>query len=464
MTMRRWLHALLLSMAACLHAIPCVAAPGTPVPAGSPAAVQVTYEFAIYYAGKPARAPLTVLKDRLAKDATMPRWADSLPRQASQPIVVARLEADVQKQYRPPSLASLQYFGRGLSREQALALQGASTALVVRFAHPQKAGTAPYKRSLQLMAQLVEDAGGLLWDEETREVFTLDEWRKRRLDTWEGDLPDVSKHTVIHAYQGSKLVRAITLGMAKFGLPDVVVEDFSWSSNRSMGNLVNLLAQSLAEGLVIGPGGRCEIAFGALRHAGVRTSQSSDLLPGSTGRARFTLVEGRPDDGDPENRLVEIRFDASPGNDAHARQESLLSALYGSKDSITYVKHDDALKAASDAARARLPALQKAFAAGLAPGEFILVKAPFDTPDGGVEWMWVEVTDWRGDSIRGLLKNEPFNVPSLHGGQMVTVSQARLFDYIRRYADGREEGNETGRLIAQRQQAGSARDGGAPKR
>jgi uncharacterized protein YegJ (DUF2314 family) len=455
MTTRRWFHALL--AATCLQATLALAAPGAPVRPGTPAAVQVTYEFALYYTGKPLKAPVPALKARLLQDASLPRWADSLPRQADRPIVIARLNTDAQKDYRPPTLELLRYSGRGLSAEQAAALQTATQAFIVRFAHPQKAGMAPYKRSLQLMAQLAQDTGGLLWDEETREVFTPDEWRKRRLDTWDGELPDVSKQTVIHAYQGSKLVRAITLGMAKFGLPDVVVEDFSWSMNRPMGNLVNLVSQSLAEGLVIGPEGRCDVDIHGLRHTAVRSAQGTDLLPGSTGRARLLLVEGRPEAGDPDNRLVEIRFDAAPGKDAHARQDALLSGLYGSKDSITYVKHDDALRAASEAARARLPALQKAFAAGLAPGEFILVKAPFDTPAGGVEWMWVEVTTWQGDVIRGLLKNEPVNAPSLHGGQMVTVSQARLFDYIRRYPDGRQEGNETGRLIERMQSAGKTR-------
>lgn len=453
MNLRRWLQALL-SFAACLQASLALAAPGTPLRAGSPATVQVTYEFAIYYTDKTPKPPLALLKERLAQDPTLPAWADSLPRQADRPILIARLESDVQKNYRPPALTSLQYFGRGLSREQGASLQNSTQALVVRFAHPQKLGTAPYRRSLQLMADLAQDGGGLLWDEETREVFSLEAWRQRRLDTWDGDLPDVSRQTTIHFYKSSNMVRAITLGMAKFGLPDVVVEDLSASSGRSMGNLINLLTQSLLEGLVIGPDGRCDLDLKAVRHTGVRTLQRTDLLDGSTERARLTLVEGRPERGDPDNRLVEIRFDTTPGQDVYARQASLLSRLYGSKDSITYVQHDAALQAASEAARARLPALSKAFAAGLAPGEYILVKAPFDTTSGGVEWMWVEVASWQGDVIRGLLKNEPVNVPSLKAGQMVTVSQARLFDYIRQFPDGRQEGNETGRLIQQRQSAG----------
>jgi hypothetical protein len=91
--------------------------------------------------------------------------------------------------------------------------------------------------------------------------------------------------------------------------------------------------------------------------------------------------------------------------------------------------------------------LQADFKKGLAPGEYIQVKAPFTAPTGGNEWMWVEVTAWQPGKIKGLLKNEPFNIPSLHGGQLVEVDEAKAFDYIRTFADGREEGNETAAII-----------------
>ena len=57
---------------------------------------------------------------------------------------------------------------------------------------------------------------------------------------------------------------------------------------------------------------------------------------------------------------------------------------------------------------------------------------------------------WDGDKIRGLLSNDPHNIPSLHAGQSVTVSVSRVFDYIRRRADGTVEGNETAKLIEQK--------------
>jgi uncharacterized protein YegJ (DUF2314 family) len=60
--------------------------------------------------------------------------------------------------------------------------------------------------------------------------------------------------------------------------------------------------------------------------------------------------------------------------------------------------------------------------------------------------MWIEVIGW-GETIKGILQNEPFNVPNLRAGAEVHVTQDKIFDYIRYYPDGTSEGNETGKLI-----------------
>ncbi len=125
----------------------------------------------------------------------------------------------------------------------------------------------------------------------------------------------------------------------------------------------------------------------------------------------------------------------------------MLAALFGSEDSIARVRHDEELLAASARARSRLPELHRAFDAGLEPGEFIMIKAPFKTPSGDREWMWVEVTRWKNSRIEGVLSNDPFEIPTLHAGQVVEVSEDDVFDYIRHHGDGSQEGNETGKLI-----------------
>lgn len=442
-------------VAASASAAPPRAVPGEPVPAGSPVSGPIHFQFAIYYPARPAADPLASLRSRLAKMEGAPKLAAAMPSPASvtEAVVFANWNTTtVQKEYRPPGMDLLQRFGRGLSREQAEALQRTDKALILDFAHPAPQARTALSKATEVALQVARDGNGLLWDEETREVFTPDEWQKRRLASWENGVPDAAAHTVIHAYRGDNLVRAITLGMSKFGLPDVVVSDFSWSSNRPMGNLVNMLTQAMVEGATIPRAGQFDLDLRALKHTGARDPQLTNLKPNAAAIARLSLVNGKWESGDPQNRLFEIRFDRYKGPDRHAQQTALLTAVFGAdEDAVTRLKHNDELLAASKAAGAQLPRLRDAFNKGLQPGEYILVKAPFTTRDGGNEWMWVEVARWNGDVIEGLLKNEPVDVPSLHAGQMVKVSQARLFDYMRRHPDGREEGNETSKIIARMQ-------------
>lgn len=443
-----WLVAVL---AAGLLSQPVAADEAKPLPAGPQLVGPIRYQFAIYYPALPAKPPMAALESRLKALPQAPRRVDQVPDEISGPLMRATLEKNALKTYTPPSLQLLQYFGRGVSREQALAVQKADQALIMDFVHLTAGAMAAYRTSLVLAEQVARDTSGLLWDDETRELFTPDAWHQRRLEGWDGDTPDVQMHTVIHAYQGDALVRAITLGMVKFGQPDVVVSDFSWGENRSMGNLVNLTAQALVEGAVVGPRGFFDLDIRGIRHARARQQQLDSLLPKSTGVAPLMLVQGTPDDGDPRNRLAEIRFERVDGPDRYARQGALLSGLFGSTDAIKRIKHDDELRQASQRAKAKLPALRDAFTKGLQPGEYIMLKAPFDTPDGNHEWMWVEVTKWQGEAISGLLKNEPFDIPTLHAGQIVQVRQQDVFDYLRRRPDGREEGNETSKIIERMQ-------------
>jgi hypothetical protein len=49
--------------------------------------------------------------------------------------------------------------------------------------------------------------------------------------------------------------------------------------------------------------------------------------------------------------------------------------------------------------------------------------------------------------ITGLIENEPFNIPDMHGGQIVEVHEEDVFDYIRQYPDKHREGNTTGEIL-----------------
>lgn len=422
------------------------------VPTGSPMADSIQYQFAVYFLPRSVKDPHAILKQQMNRQQSTFQLVDQLPDVATVPVVQAIVENDVQKQYSPPTLDAIKYSARGLSKAQAEQLQQSQQALILNFAYPRQYVWVGLREATSLLEGIARQSGGMLWDEMTRQVFTPDEWHKHRLTDWHKGVPVISSHMTIHAYKDDEFIRAISLGMQKFGLPDVVVDNFSWSMNRSMGNIINLFTQAMAEGATFNKVGEFDLNIKAIIHPTVRDSHIESLSENATGVARLSFQQGVWEEGDPYNRLIHITFNRYDGNDEHARQDAMITSLFGAEDSVSYISHNDELLVASKRAKGKLPALRNTFNAGLQPGEFIQVKAPFATPDGGNEWMWVEISHWSASTIKGLLKNEPYHIPDLHAGQMVTIKQQDVFDYIRQYPDGTREGNETG-VIIQKMQA-----------
>jgi uncharacterized protein YegJ (DUF2314 family) len=423
-------------------------------PAGSPMAPIMHFQLAVYSLPTPSKDPLAVLREALPKEHPNLKLVDKeLPKTPGEMLVSARTLTNVKEEYPPPDLKSLKYFGHGLDPKQAQALQESGQVFVLDFAHPKARVWEALRNAYVLAERIARETGGLLWDNETREVFSIDEWHKERLAYWTEEVPDVADQITIHAYQNDTYVRSISLGMAKFGLPDIVVAESTWSASRNVGHLINIFAQSMAEGAVFKDPGQFDLDLRAIKNAKVRDTHIESLGTNATALAPLTLKWGTWEEGDPHNRLIELTADRCIGNDIHAKQERMLSTFFGSSDSIERIDHNDELLAVSNKAKAQLSALRQAFNAGLKPGEFIMVKAPFKTPDGGQEWMWVEVTGWKGNRIKGALSNDPFDIPDLHSGQAVEVRQEDVFDYIRQQPDGSQEGNTTGVIIQKMQEA-----------
>lgn len=412
-----------------------------------PMAESMRFRLAVYLLPGPAQDPAAALQKALAAHHAQLKLVPELPKEPREPLLYARLEKSVRLEYPPPSRERLRYGAYGLSDVQAERLQKSERAFIVEFAHPRQNVWTALRTANTLVEEIARRTGGLVWDEETRGIYSPDAWHKARLSTWTAEIPDVSSQTVIHIYQNDEYARAISLGMAKMGLPDVVVQQLPWSSKGQIMHLINTFSQALAEGAAFEKSGKFNLDLHAIKNAEVRQPLLKSMGTGSTGKACLLLKPAKGDEGDPENRLIELASDRYQGNDSHARQESMLSSFLGVNDSIRAVHHNQELLDASAKARARLPELQNAFNAGLQPGEFIQVKAPFSTPDGNREWMWVEVTSWKQHKIKGLLQNEPYEVTSLHSGQVVEVDDGDVFDYIRQHPDKQQEGNATAEVL-----------------
>lgn len=168
--------------------------------------------------------------------------------------------------------------------------------------------------------------------------------------------------------------------------------------------------------------------------------ESNPIIPGSR---HSPLKMGVAEEGDPNNLLLEITFDRGPGHDIHARRYAIIASAFGFETAFVPTLDDETISAVRGQIEAKLPALRALFNGELLPGEFLQVKAPFFGPDGAREWMWVEVVTWSGDTITGILINDPLYIPHLHVGQPVKVLESTIIDYLHQRSDGTIEGGNS---------------------
>jgi uncharacterized protein YegJ (DUF2314 family) len=352
-------------------------------------------------------------------------------------------------EYAPPSAENLQYFARGLSDAEQRALINAKAVTALFFSGPPAEAARTYRLAIAIGAAVAKVTGGLVYDDDTRLSYNEASWRAT-LDKWEPEIPDIADNIVIHMYQDGELLRLVTLGMGKFALPDISVNQVSSHDAPTMGTLINLACQTLVERSTVDEGGLLAVSIDTIRSQRAKASLEQDLLRGATKKATLRIADAVAHEGDADNRLVEIVF-PGPAGQLQERQNALLSTFFGSKDDIVGVKHDAELLAASESAKLAARRYKARFAHGAPQQEQLMVKGPFTTAHDSVEWMWIEVLRWQGKTIHGVLQSDPYDVPELKPGARVDVNEDSIFDYIYRGADGGVEGNETARLIQARE-------------
>lgn len=435
------------------------AEPGTAVKAGDVRNAYGFYSLVFYFAPEPkvpADEAARELIRELFPDVPVVTSAENSP---PPPFIGIDSESAPLKNYPVPGAEYFKYAGRGLSADDIAAVQRTRLALRVILVAPKQDIWTPARRFTELGLRLATKTGAFIWDSATRECFTPTEWKSRRLDRWKGTIPIMGDHFTIHLYRVAETnyTRAITLGMEKFALPDLVIQELLASDGRSGGNLINVTAQLLAENPTVKDPAAFRLKLADLRNESFRESQRANLLKGAREEATLALIAGRRDEGDPNNKLFELDFRHGEGRSADERRQAIFTRIWGASDSLVSVRHDDAILAASQRAKARLPALQAMFAKGLAAGEHLLLKAPFARDDDGNEWMWVEVMNWpESGRVVGILQNDPYYIKKLRAGSRVVVKAEEVFDYIYYKADGSQEGNETGRLMQQQSEASKA--------
>lgn len=248
------------------------------------------------------------------------------------------------KDFLPPTIQSLHYFGRGLSNIQAKSLQVAPRVLVIGFAYPSAQKLTKLKMAEELILALAKHDDVIIWDEETREAFTKDSWDSFRLKSWQDQLPDVSKHTVIHSYDDNGSTRAISLGMGRLGLPDLVIENTVWSLNNALGETINAINQQMVEGAEPDNNGFFQINISSIHHEIVRKKILATVIKNGIAKGKVKLLQTQPKEGDPDNFLLSLNFEGPSSQQLTERQVNFVSTVFGSEpDDLVYTWTSPAL-------------------------------------------------------------------------------------------------------------------------
>jgi hypothetical protein len=117
----------------------------------------VVFQYVVYFLPAPSKDPKAVLQATLRKTPTPPLLIERPPRSLAKPVMTAYLENDVARQYAPPDLKALQHFGRGLSREQARALQESRQALIMTFGHSREQVWSALKAATEIAEAIARD-------------------------------------------------------------------------------------------------------------------------------------------------------------------------------------------------------------------------------------------------------------------------------------------------------------------
>jgi len=456
----RLLGVLLLSLTALAHAAePSPKAPATPATPKAPGvpfptevlhASELFYTVALFHPTAPTGDVVAEANKLLAEKykELSGAWKPGAP------VPEVLIEVVPREELEPIDEEHLRYFGRKVEPEDRKRLMGARHVTALNFHIPYAKRHESLLAAMRFSHQLATEQKALLFDPETREYFSLKGWKETRVDGWTGTVPSLPSHITMHVYADGGAQRMITLGMVKLGLPDVVVEGIPGSMTSEMGKLVNAVAQLLTEGLEPAKTGELTVDVTRVKDVRVQRMVTPDDPKTARRTTKLWALEGRRDQGDPENYLLEVGFPGS--GPTHTRQVAALDALFGKKpDSIVAAPpKDPELEAVARKARARLNELRPRIAKGLHPPEALLVKAGFRTDDKNTEYMWMEVITWEKDRLKGTLANEPFNVSHLRRGSPVDVAETEVQDYLYMGPDGKREGGESSTILMRREQQG----------
>jgi hypothetical protein len=351
--------------------------------------------------------------------------------------------------------------GTGMSAEQEQKLAGSTHAALV---FGKDFGLPPHPGLWVAVAAalaLVEGLDGVAFDMNTRRLLKPG----AELE----DLPEMGQIVIPNhlAFDrertGAETPALVSRGMAKFGLPDLVLryvpDDLLREASASLGGIAALLA-GWAAPLRDSSGGRPVRAKldsnWRLTRAQILAAHAVDPSDPEVGSGGATTVHFETDQPTRRSPLPRLQvIPAGPTDDPEAAVRRMVAELFGAPANYTEFPADfPGLNEALAQVAADLPGVKARFLAGLPVDTRLSLKHGFPTGLGRKEYIWVGVESWTGDCIRGRLENDPVHRADLSRGQAVELGEGEVFDWLITHPDGSREGARVNDLLAKASRRG----------
>lgn len=258
---------------------------------------------------------------------------DQLPVYPAEPAVSFEFVEDYRSTFPIPSADTYEWFAHGISESINEKLQTSPSALVATFAYALQDASKSLRLANEWVHQVALFDNAVIYDAATLQLFDAEHWESFRLRGWNANTPVMSDHIMVHVYQHEGAVRAVTRGMKKFGLPDLVTEGFDEAYSNPVVRLLYLSAQTLVE-----RGGLLADDILNLNIFNLTDTRLKDELVQSMdqavpGKYLLPVREAIRLDDDPDNALIELLLDEGVGQTPVDRRRDVLHSLFGLKES-----------------------------------------------------------------------------------------------------------------------------------
>lgn len=320
----------------------------------------------------------------------------------------------------------------GLTPKERESVHKRRAAVTVRVRGDVSKDQGAARALFAVTAALAQTLDGLVWDETTRRILSVTQAKAQAITTPIGGSAFNPRAIVIQFYrQPDSTARLVTLGMGRFGAPDLSLRGCSMAAGAMLVDAVNALAASIVDGRDALP------LVAKLKNEAVS----------------FEVADAERTQGDPDDFVELVPVGGAKGESMREAWDAVTARLFGIAATSVEAKFGKELETAGARARKELPAVLKRFAAG--EGE-LFVWGPFliqvdDRADGGPEdeWLWVKVSSCDDKACIGALSNRPMYATNIASGRTMTMPRAKIADWQLRFPDGGVAGGETTKMLQQ---------------